>query len=93
MKMKKKLKILQEKPVFNIEKEEVKRNTAIDLMVNGSMMKIDMNKEDYIFVDVFNYINFDTSKSQGNLHLRLNNNQAAFTDSIKSGDIIEIGWR
>jgi cell division protein FtsA len=77
----------------NIEKEEVKRNTAIDLMVNGSMMKIDMNKEDYIFVDVFNYINFDTSKSQGNLHLRLNNNQAAFTDSIKSGDIIEIGWR
>ena len=46
-----------------------------------------------MFVDVFNYIDFDLTKPQGTIELRLNGKPAAFTDLIDEGDEIEISWR
>jgi hypothetical protein len=51
------------------------------------------DRTQYIFVDIFNYIDFDLSKPQGTIMLRLNGRQAAFTDIIQSGDVIEIYWK
>ena len=60
--------------------------------VNGKKVLLKGEKSQYIFVDIFNYIDFDLSKPQGNIVLRLNGRQAAFTDVIEMGDDIEVLW-
>lgn len=62
------------------------------VMVNGESIEINSNS-DLIFVDIFNYIDFDRSKANGILELKLNGNRANYTDILRNGDIIEIGWR
>ena len=59
--------------------------------INGNRVVLKNGKQ-HIFVDMFEYINFDLSKPQGNIILKLNGNTAAFTDSVKALDIIEIKW-
>ena len=66
---------------------------AVELTVNGEKIIMKENKSQYIFVDIFNYIHFDLTRPQGAVVLQLNGQQAAFTDNIKSGDIIEIYWQ
>lgn len=65
----------------------------VRINVNGRDIVLKENKPQYIFVDVFNYIDFDLSKPKGSIVLRLNGRQAAFTDIIGSGDVIEIYWQ
>jgi cell division protein FtsA len=50
------------------------------------------NKDKYIFVDIFNYVDFDLSKSKGNLILTLNDSKASYYQPLNSGDIIRIYW-
>ena len=71
---------------------EQARNTDVQVTVNGQVIVLKDNRAQYIFVDVFNYINFDLTRPQGNIVLKLNIRQAAFTDIIQSGDVIEIYW-
>lgn len=61
------------------------------ITVNGEHIKLNEDRQ-YIFVDVFNYINFDLTSPKGNIVLKLNGKLANFTDSILSGDVIEIYW-
>lgn len=61
------------------------------IYVNGERIELKENKQ-YIFVDIFNYINFDLSVPKGNIILKLNGSQANFTDTISPGDNIEIFW-
>jgi len=61
------------------------------ITVNGNKIKLEDNKQ-YIFVDVFNYIDFDLTSPKGNIVLKLNGRAANFTDNIVSGDEIEIYW-
>jgi len=65
---------------------------SIAIIVNGKTILLKGEKTQYIFVDIFNFIDFDLSKPQGNIVLRLNGKPAAFTDIIKPGDIIDIYW-
>jgi cell division protein FtsA len=51
-----------------------------------------LNKDKYIFVDIFNYVEFDLSISKGNLILMLNGSKASYYQPLKNGDIIEIYW-
>lgn len=62
------------------------------VIVNGSNITLQDGKEQYIFVDIFKYIDFDISRPQGSIVLKLNGRQAAFTDIVKNGDSIEIYW-
>ena len=64
----------------------------ITVIVNGEEVVIKGDKQQYIFVDVFNYIDFDLSNPQGLIVLKLNGRQAGFTDAISSGDEIDIYW-
>ncbi|WP_026508662.1 cell division protein FtsA [Butyrivibrio sp. MC2013] len=81
-----------------VEKEEavatVKNILAHDLHVicNGSPITLH-NKADYIFVDIFDYIDFDLSKPQGKGIVTLLNGQTPdYMQSIKEGDKIEVYW-
>jgi molybdopterin converting factor small subunit len=61
------------------------------VIVNGNKIALG-DKAKYIFVDIFNIIDFDITKPQGNIILRLNGHPAAFTDEISTGDTIDIYW-
>ncbi|MCX7747097.1 MAG: pilus assembly protein PilM [Clostridia bacterium] len=66
--------------------------SSMRVVVNGNPISIASEKKQFIFVDVFNYIDFDLSNPKGNVVLKLNGEKAGFTDVIKPGDIIDIYW-
>lgn len=82
-----------------IEKEEIKDVKEIKesynyhLMVNGKMVHVENINRKMVFVDIFEYIDFDISKPQGILKLTLNSSKANYTDYLKDGDIITIEWQ
>jgi sulfur carrier protein ThiS len=82
----------REKKLSNADSKISAESSFMHITVNGDTVVLKGDKAKYIFVDVFNYINFDISRPQGNIVLRLNGKQAAFTDEIKAGDIIDIYW-
>ncbi len=61
------------------------------ITVNGGKIVLAEGRQ-YIFVDVFNYIDFDLTSPKGNIVLKLNGRNANFTDNILAGDSIEIYW-
>ena len=63
-----------------------------DVTVNGKTLSLKRTQAKHMFVDIFNYIDFDLTKPQGTIELRLNGKPAAFTDVIRQGDKIEISW-
>ena len=65
---------------------------GVCVMVNGLEMELKGDKDQYIFVDVFNYVDFDLTRPKGSIVLKLNGRQAAFTDVIRPGDKIDIYW-
>lgn len=82
----------------HISKDTVNLSPEVDLKeegnvitVNGKKIKLLEDKQ-YIFVDVFSYIDFDLTSPKGNIVLKLNGRPANFTDSIMAGDNIEIYW-
>ena len=65
---------------------------SIVVKVNGDDVKL-TGKKEYIYVDVFEFIDFDLSKPQGHAVVtKLNDRAAIFNEPIKSGDVIEIYW-
>lgn len=61
-----------------------------DFVVNGKKVAVKNNKKSMIFVDIFNYIDFDVENTKGRVVIRLNGEPVRYTDEIKSGDSIEI---
>ncbi len=49
-------------------------------------------KGQYVFVDIFDYINFDRSKARGLLVTKINGRSAMYMEEIHDGDVIEIYW-
>ena len=77
------------------EKEKEDKNHDLKsyyFSVNEETIEV-KSKKDLIFVDIFEYIDFDLKTPKGILDLRLNGNRAKYTDYLKDGDIIEIKWR
>ena len=50
-------------------------------------------KTDYLFIDLFAFIDFDLTSPKGIIMLKINGRDANYTDKIKSGDMIEIYWQ
>ena len=66
---------------------------TVHVTVNGSQIYMSGKKE-YVFVDVFQYIEFDLSKPQGSgIVTRLNGRDAQYLETIHSGDVIDIYWK
>ncbi len=70
-------------------------SVAVDVVVIVNKQPIVLRgKKEYVFVDVFDYINFDLSKSAGrNIVTEINGRPAQYMETIKEGDVIDIYWR
>lgn len=74
-----------------VEKIEIEENNKIGIVVNGEKIFLKKDTEN-MFINIFNYIDFDLENAKGIINLRINGNEAKFTDSLKDGDKIEIFW-
>lgn len=67
------------------------RNVAV--IVNDAPVVLS-GRMNYIFVDVFDFIDFDLSQSNGRfIATRLNGEPAQYAQEIQEGDVIEIFWK
>ena len=79
-------------PLANEANQSLAEGT-VHVTVNGSQVFMSGKKE-YVFVDVFQYIEFDLSKPQGSgIVTRLNGRDAQYLETIHSGDVIDIYWK
>ncbi|MBU5675383.1 pilus assembly protein PilM [Alkaliphilus sp. MSJ-5] len=90
-----------EKKVIVNNLQEVKENSKEQLQLtkesilvkcNDSLVEIPKKNGGVIFVDIFDYIDFDRSTVQGKLVLLLNGHDANYTDFIETGDEIKVYW-
>jgi len=65
---------------------------GISVTVNGKRLMLPNKDGKVIFVDIFNYIDFDLSQPKGTIMLKLNGRDAGYTDPINDGDVIDIYW-
>lgn len=66
---------------------------VIYVTVNGQQVRLSGKKE-YVFVDVFEFIDFDLSKPQGSgIVTRLDGREAQYMEKIHGGSVIEIYWK
>jgi cell division ATPase FtsA len=78
----------QEKEIVQADGE-----TEISVIVNHRPVFL-TGKLYYIFVDIFDYYDFDLSKSQGKaIVTMLNGRSAEYMETLKSGDQIDIYWK
>ncbi|MCR5254300.1 MAG: rod shape-determining protein [Acetatifactor sp.] len=68
-------------------------NIPLSVTVNGKLYRLS-GKPSYVFVDVFDYINFDLKNSQGrSIVTQLNGRSAEYMEKLKDGDVINIYWK
>ena len=83
----------QDKGVDNKNVTEVPlENKRMIVMVNRKPVVL-RGKPKYVFVDIFDFIDFDLSKPQGAIVTNLNGNQAQFMEELHEGDMIEVYWK
>lgn len=80
-----------------IDKEALKttktlESSEIEVIVNEKPVTL-KGKKQYIFVDIFNHIDFDLTKVKGLIVLRLNGENTGYNHNLKSGDVIEVKWQ
>ncbi len=77
--------------------EEVKTagpdlTTSVNVNANGRMLTL-TGKESYVYVDVFDKLNFDLKAGNGRkIITKLNGKNAQYLEPIKDGDVIEVRW-
>ena len=68
-------------------------NEVVKVMVEVNNKNVTLkNKDKYVFLDIFDYIEFDLSISKGNLMLMLNGSKASYYQPLNNGDVIQIYW-
>lgn len=74
---------------------ETKTGVPLSIRVTVNGQEIQMSgKSEYVFVDVFQYIDFDLSRPKGSgIVTNLNGREAQYMENIHSGDVIEIYWK
>ena len=84
-----------EKTDNKVSKEEEKKpntsNRKITVSVNKKPVILD-GKAKYVFVDIFDKIDFDLSKPKGNIVTTKNGQEAEYMEEIHDGDVIEVFW-
>lgn len=66
---------------------------SIIVLVNGKPVQLS-GKTSYIYVDVFDYIDFDLTRPKGKgIVTTLNGRQAQYMESVYDSDVIEIYWQ
>lgn len=75
-----------------MQEVSISQEEYLILRVNGKDISLPIKENPYIFVNIFDYIDFDLTRPQGSIMLKLNNVRAAFTDELKDRDQLEIYW-
>ena len=82
---------IQKKPEVQVKVPEQAAKT-ISVMVNGAPVTMS-GKSSYIFVEVFDKINFNLNEAKGRaIVTKLNGEIPAYTAELNDGDVIEIYW-
>ncbi len=66
---------------------------SLTVTVNGQSINLPPKTTAYMFIDIFNHIDFDLTNPKGVIVLQLNGKEANYTDVIQTGDLIDIYWR
>lgn len=71
---------------------EASSENSIEVLVNGETITM-TGKQEYVYVDVFNYIDFNLNDPRGRTIMTLlNGENADYTAVLKNGDKIDIYW-
>lgn len=71
----------------------VEADNSLLVTVNGKKLVLPPKATNYLFIDLFNHIDFDLTNPRGVIQLKINGRDANYTDIIKTGDVIDIYWR
>lgn len=72
--------------------KEQKKSVDLHIIVNKMPVTL-KGKSDYVFVDVFDFYDFDLENVKGSkLNTKVNGHQADYMESIDEGSVIEIYW-
>lgn len=75
------------------EAAAVPERKGILVSVNGRTLSLE-GKDQFVFVDIFEHIDFDLSQSNGRaIVTRVNGRDAQYTQVLRDGDKIEIYWK
>ncbi len=75
------------------EEETISDNKSIVVIANQKRVTL-AGKDSYQFVDIFDYIDFDTRTVKGKgIITRINGENAQYTQQLKNGDKLEIFWK
>ncbi len=75
------------------EPKETNKGETITVLVNNEPVTLS-GKYYYIYIDVFDYIDFDLNDPRGGSIITLHNGEnAKYMDSLKDGDVLEIFWK
>lgn len=75
------------------ESEAAEEAVSISVIVNNQLVVLE-GKTEYIYVDVFEKIDFDRSRPKGmGIVTTLNGRPAQYMETIHDGDVLEIYWR
>ena len=81
------------KDVLREVEQKLAERDGINILVNEKPVNLPPKKTDYLFIDLFNFIDFDLTSPKGIIMLKINGKDANYTDKIKSGDKIDIFWQ
>lgn len=84
------LKIGNEENNYVIESKESNVND-INVTFNGKPITL-KGQKDYIFINIFNYVDFNLKDAKGIINLKLNGDKVGYTEKINDGDNIEVYW-
>ncbi len=87
--------IISRRPI-NIEGNHIANdhgdNKIIKLVINDNEMDIYYKKDKFVFIDIFDHIDFDRSSLRGKLVLKVNGREAEYMEELKNGDNIKVYW-
>lgn len=74
------------------EKEKEPETRGLLVYINGQPVRL-TGKQSYVFVDIFNFYDFDLKEARGrNIITNLNGQNAQYSAELQAGDEIELGW-
>ena len=85
--------------VEDIAYNNVRDNNSLEKVPKGFIVKVNgdevilSGKDNYIFVDIFDFYSFDISSPKGIITLELNGSPAEYFASLKEGDNLSIYWK
>ena len=78
--------------VLEAKSSDEVNDKEIRLIINEEEKIIHYNKKKLVFVDIFNYIDFDLTKPKGKLILKLNGRDAQYMETLSDGDKVNVYW-